>query len=229
MLTAADYFEWVANVGSATTWGGGHFSAFPLTGMQGPTGGAPGPVVGDFWATYSAGNYGPPTTAAVFQFPTVTVGNSGAYYNPATGRYRPPAGRYLISAGMHWVYASGTPTAQLWLYKNGTAIRYSYVQVSTTNYWGPTIINEMVDANGTDYFEIWVSCATTAGGAQIVAGLNWFGATPTQGMVGPPGPAGGLWQCDGGRFSSVDGAGVADSFLYGHRVGHQSCHHWKFG
>ena len=99
------------------------FQAFPLTGMQGPTGGAPGPVVGDFCATNSATINLTGAQALVAGINTVLNGNSGSYYNTTTNRYTPPAGRYRISFSTAPFNSGGqTGSAIFTIRKNGTVI-----------------------------------------------------------------------------------------------------------
>src|SRR5882672_3477028 len=178
-----DFFDFVENVVSGVSSIGGVFSAFPLTGIQGPTGGAPGPVVGDFAA---AGTPSLGTTAAVMIMPVVN-GNSGTYYNAATGRWTPPAGRYNIYGAIGaWSGVGGIGiTAQF--RKNGVGIPSVTMSVNTpgTNQWNAAPLETQVDANGTDYFELWGWTNPGATGSQA-----YFGAFPTQGMVGPQGPQG---------------------------------------
>src|SRR5580765_1408632 len=87
-----------ATLPSVIAWS--YFSAFPLTGMQGPMGPPFGGGTGDFCAILTSGGAFP-TTASKLIVPTILSGNSGGWYNnTTTGRYTPPAGRYYIAASM---------------------------------------------------------------------------------------------------------------------------------
>ena len=177
-----------ATVGNAGQFVNVTFTAFPLTGLQGPTGGAPGPVVGDFYSIYSGADFGISTGSGTLVGPnTIITGNSGAYYNTANGRFTPPAGRYKIWAGLSFYYASVAQNVYFFLRKNGVQFG---TQVTGGNPGGNLLnaveLGAEVDANGTDYFEAW-AIGNVAG---CTGRQAWFGAFPTQGMVGPQGPAG---------------------------------------
>jgi hypothetical protein len=156
------------------------FGAFPLTGMQGPTGGAPGPVVGDFAAMGTPGVSAGGTALAM----PVINGNSGGYYNAATGRWTPPAGRYNLYGCLGaWNNSAGIGIS-VNIRKNGVVFGQTISTNSPgANVWGTVTIEAQVDANGTDYFEIF-------GSATATGSTGYMGAYPIQGMVGPQGPAG---------------------------------------
>lgn len=185
----SDYFEFWATSGPATA-SQGYFGGFPLTGIQGPTGGAPGPVVGDFYA--SAGNTGQTIVAGagtIIQVSNVISGNSGGYYNPTTWRWTPPAGRYFLYGWLSMQAAgAGAATMQMFLTKNGVPIpntsANSYIPLA--NGQGAVAVQATVDANGTDVFDMRAQ-STGNNSTPIGCGL---GAFPTQGMVGPQGPPG---------------------------------------
>jgi hypothetical protein len=193
----SDYFELQAynNVAGASTQSANtvQFTAFPLTGMQGPTGGAPGPVVGDFYAMFVGGPITLPASPTVTAFNSVINGNSGAYYNTTTGRYTPPAGRYCISTGFSIQQTSTNPSSALIsIRKNGTTVITSANTPNPSNgYGGPAVAQITADANGSDFFDV-VTSQTSGTGLQfnVYAGTTWFTAFPTQGMVGPQGSIG---------------------------------------
>jgi hypothetical protein len=180
-----DWFDVQGIASAGVTNATGQFLAFPLTGMQGPTGGAPGPVVGDFFAAGSGGSLNTSVLTAIT--PPVVTGNSGSYYNAANGRWTPPSGRYSVFG---WVDTAGTSAAgviAVALFKNGS----QFSNVRADGYPGAATgpaspyVQAIVDANGSDYFELRGFCAT----ANTITNAA-FGATPTQGMVGPQGPPG---------------------------------------
>jgi hypothetical protein len=184
-----DYFDFVANCSAAGMAAqGGQFTAFPLSGLQGP----PGPIgaaSGDFYAKNS-GTIVPAATAAPVIANSVITGNSGNWYNPGTGRFTPPAGRYYIhgSAGAAGA-SSGASQIIVYLYKNGVSITASQQVPGGVNWSGDPAVDAILDANGTDYFEIWMSANN--GTTIIPANCFCFLAYSTQiGAAGPPGPAG---------------------------------------
>jgi len=181
----SDYFDWVVNNTTGTGWVNGFFSAFPLTGIKGPTGGAPGAVVGDFFAANNT-PFTMATVETVVVPPTIVTGNSGGYYNNSTGRYTPPAGRYLIFGTAVVGYSGGAVLAEMRLRKNGAMVERSVETPANSAYYNTTKVAAIVDANGTDYFELslWGNSVGNA------CSNLYFGATPTQGMVGPQGPTG---------------------------------------
>ena len=183
-----DYFDFVANCAVAGMAAqGGQFTAFPLSGMQGPPG--PSGPAGDFWA-YNSANLAPAANVVtVLIANTVGTGNTSGAYNPTTGRYTPPAGRYFIF-GTCVAAAGGALQYTVFLRKNGVNIpgAVSWETPSNSNYYSTAKIGILVDANGTDYFDLTIN-PNAAGTAVIV--LN-FGAIPTTGVGGPPGPPGPL-------------------------------------
>lgn len=79
----------------------------------------------------------------------------GGYYDTSTSRFTPPAGRYFISA-VALTAAGGVDQAAfgLLIYKNGVRYRADFDSWSgTTN--KSARVNATVEANGTDYFEIF--------------------------------------------------------------------------
>jgi hypothetical protein len=179
-----DYFDYIGNSGNIGQAAVTQFTAFPLTGMQGPSGGAPGSVVGDFTAVII--NNAIATSPATVIPTTIVSGNSGAYYSTSTGRWTPPAGRYLLFGNCS-VFISATGSVIGYLRKNGVNIGGpTYGYVSAAGQSSDVSIQFVVDANGSDFFDFQMQ----AGVAGATANLTTFGATPTQGMVGPQGPQG---------------------------------------
>ena len=180
-----DYFEWVANCASAGMANqGGGFTAFPLSGLQGP----PGPLgasSGDFCAVQTA-NFPPASSTFTTMILTQVVsGNAGNWYSPTTGRFTPPAGRYFIKAA----YSQACATANhiyIQLRKNGVVLIGDVDTSATANYFANPEVSIIVDANGTDWFDVQT---------QSSAGNTWYGAmfmafstqVGPQGIQGPPG------------------------------------------
>ncbi len=99
--------------------------------------------------------------------------NVGSYYSPSA--FTPPAGKYIFT----WRVALSSTTAQQftlaqsYLRKNGT--NYSAIGSSmgtTSNLFDNYGSNgsAVVDASGTDFFEVWAGCFTNTGTWQINAG-----------------------------------------------------------
>jgi hypothetical protein len=177
------------------------FMATPTQGLVGPAGppGPPGsgPANADFFAAYT--NYAMFTTATTVVLPTVVTGNVGAYYSTSTGRFTPPAGRYYIFASAVAALGSGALQFYLSLRKNGANVVYSSETPSGANFYSTAKVAGIFDANGTDYFDIQLY-GNAAGG---LATQIYFGATPTQGLVGPQGPPGPAGNATSGDFMAT--------------------------
>ena len=187
-----DYFDWVANCASANMAAqGGQFTAFPLSGLQGPPG--PLPTVGGDFCAYST-NIGLATGTAVAIPTTILSGNSGNWYNPATGRYTPPAGRYVIRASMFAPNTSSAVGLGVNIRKNGQPLPTAWAGTAAGNgggqvpgsagWWADPNQEVIVDANGTDYFDFVTYCGT--GQYTTIQ----FMAFPITGVQGPAGPGG---------------------------------------
>lgn len=100
----------------------------------------------------------------------------GSAYNTANSRWTPAAGKYHISAAAQ--FKAGTVDARqcaIAVYKNGTIFRMFAALVSGTTDAAAVNGSCIVDANGTDYFEIFaigmgVGNKTVSG----VASETWF-------------------------------------------------------
>lgn len=143
---------------------------------------------GDFYATGSGGatnTVGPTTVIPT----TIISGNVGTYYNTANGRWTPPAGRYSIFGHVNVNVNPGAASFSIWLYKNGTGVTNVLASYQIgAGFNGTGTLEAIVDANGSDYFEL--RHQTTAAGTLSTIG---FGAFPISGIKGPPGdmPTGG--------------------------------------
>ena len=96
-------------------------------------------------------------TATKVDFPT-EIFDFGSYFDVATSRYTPPAGRYRLSAGL--AFSAGTVdgrqvTVEIW--KNGAVHRVFAVQVSGVTDSALVSGTCLVEANGTDYFEVYAT------------------------------------------------------------------------
>jgi hypothetical protein len=86
---------------------------------------------------------------------TLYAGNSGNWFNLATGRFTPPAGRYFIqcTCGMQ-APVGGNGTYVMVPRKNGVRISNAGVNASgSAQFSVPTTYGMEVDANGTDFFD----------------------------------------------------------------------------
>ena len=178
------------NDGSSSQW----VPASPVPMLGGGT--------GDFFASHST-TFPLATTAGVIALNTVKSGNSGSWYNISTGRYIPPAGRYFIQGRLTGT-AGGASNVVAEIRKNGVSlsIGQSLVTIGSLNMYVEPACDAIVDANGTDFFELWGSSSTGSSGW-----LGFFLAFPLTGMQGPMGPIGSLSPDIGKRIRGNFGAG----------------------
>lgn len=122
--------------------------------------------------------------------PPVTLGNVGGWYNAATGVFTPPAGRYYLFGQFHYFSSSAAMYGELRWRKNGVVIPNS-----TMSTFSPSAnANEMVgnavivDANGTDTFDLQVQGSVLMSGA-----VGTMGAFPLQQAAQIPG-TGSAWR-----------------------------------
>lgn len=150
--------------------------------MMPVTGAAASDVVGDFCAV-NIEAIGLPTTPVVMTPPTIQSGNSGGWYNPATGRYTPPAGRYFLHATVTAASQTGSIGIQVNLRKNGEAISAPGGQVTgAATYFADPANVATVDANGSDFFDF-----TCFASGNASTSLIQFLAFPLSGIAaGPP-------------------------------------------
>jgi hypothetical protein len=141
---------------------------------------------GDFFAGFSA-TYTPSTTPAPIVWNTVKSGNSGGWLNIANGRYTPPAGRFFLSSFATFGAQSATiTTPALDIRKNGVGgFAFSSVTINGNQFSADVSVSATVDANGTDYFEIYGSQSVVA--ANVGPGQAGFTAFPISGVQGPAG------------------------------------------
>jgi len=170
----------VASSGIGWLW----FGAFPISGIQGPPG-PPGSIpTGDFFATLSG--FTVLAAGAVVTGYTVAVGNTGSWLNTSTGRYTPPAGRYKIFA-QYSATQNQASHCTLAIRKNGATVQYNTSTIASATYYANPMAEAVVDANGTDYFDVFVSANANANGQNF--GFGAFPISGTKGPQGDPGPA----------------------------------------
>jgi hypothetical protein len=143
---------------------------------------------GDFSALQTSGF---PALTAAFVTAVVTPVITGnalvggvAPYNVSNGRYTPPAGRYLISCGMSVNNTTGPQTIGVRLRKNGTTLEDNYDSLPAANHWSNPDISLLVDASGTDWFDMQITSGGGGGGSPI---SMYFQAFPISGIKGPQG------------------------------------------
>lgn len=94
-------------------------------------------------------------TATKLVFPT-EIFDFGAFYDAANSRFTPSAGKYRLSAGAGWstgIVDARQVTVEIW--KNGAVFRVFGTQVSGTTDSALVSGDCLVEANGTDYFEVY--------------------------------------------------------------------------
>jgi hypothetical protein len=150
------------------------------------------------WATGSI------TKVTSFLTPTVNVGN---YWDSVNSRWIPPAGTYVIS-GQGQISPGATAGLTLYLYKNGVQYAQSWEVSAAAGYTSSPNFSVVVQANGTDYFELWA----IASGGQTINTLGSFfsayGVTLAMGNGAGGTPTGVIQFINGksGAFQSVTGA-----------------------
>jgi len=96
-------------------------------------------------------------------------------FNTATGKLTPKAGKYLLSASIGWSGSVDTARYNTLIYKNGAAYRSGIQQAGAGGQPLDTACCIVVDANGTDYFEVYAWQNSGAGGT--ISGTTfdtWF-------------------------------------------------------
>jgi len=166
---------------------------------------APG---GDFMARYNGASFGMTGTLTPLVFDTVITGNSGGWYSISTGRYTPPAGRYCISGIITAVQVGTASWVGAFILKNGVNIQPATGNTSGASTYTAVPVSAIVDANGTDYFQIGHQ-ASAAGLVQVVANNCSMWAFPISGIKGPPGDPGVNPGADPGNATTPLGANVA--------------------
>lgn len=130
------------------------------------------PKGGGVSANFSAHKNGTDQTVADATTTKVTFTteswDTGGYYDAANSRWTPPAGKRVISCVCYMVGSAGTGPCRLLIYKNGVEYLRGPVMGLPTNDQGVWVVAE-VDANGTDYFEIYEGHAT--GSSKVILGL----------------------------------------------------------
>lgn len=82
--------------------------------------------------------------------------DTGSHYDVSTSRWTPPSGVYRISGAAQ--FEAGTVDARQYaigVYKNGSLFRMFGIQASGTTDQAAVNGSCLVQANGTDYFELW--------------------------------------------------------------------------
>jgi hypothetical protein len=146
---------------------------------------------GDVSAYAPAPSVGASFTTVVFG--TIISGNAGGWLATGTGRYTPPAGRYKLTASVWGYYSAAQTQMQVIIRKNGVNAYSGSTPIQSTqgaNYYGQVDCDCILDANGTDWFDV----QAVASSPGLSAASATFTAFPITGIQGPPGPPGGGWR-----------------------------------
>jgi hypothetical protein len=95
----------------------------------------------------------------------------GSFYDTTNSRWTPPAGRYVLTATIRnngTSIADGDPVAVM-IYKNGSLDFDFRSKMNGTQPQGHSVMT-VVEANGTDYFEVYYLVDTTSGSATQIDG-----------------------------------------------------------
>lgn len=98
----------------------------------------------------------------------------GSYFDTTNNRWTPPAGKVRVSAAVT-VSTAPNGACNLYIYKNGSLLVGSGKTLPTATFSGLAPVSCVADANGTDYFEVYV--ALNAAGAITLYGnatLTYF-------------------------------------------------------
>ena len=104
---------------------------------------------------------------------TTEIFDAGSYYDAPNSRWTPPAGRVLLSAQ---IYVTGTFTSSnaciCAIWKNGAVLKEGFFYPSLANS-ASAPVTVVDDANGTDYYEIYVRQSTSSGTATVDGTAKW--------------------------------------------------------
>lgn len=78
----------------------------------------------------------------------------GSYYDTSTSRFTPPAGKYMLNASVDFEACTDSQIVAVYIYKNGSAFRFKVHRGAGTGSQSASV-TALVDANGTDYFEVY--------------------------------------------------------------------------
>lgn len=109
-----------------------------------------------------------PSTSTKLSF-FFTDFNVGGFYNTSTSQFVPPAGHYILTAICY--YSAGLVAGedyQIFIYKNGSTVIANTINRAVNTSGQSISATAVVDANGTDYFEVYVSAGQ--GGSKTISG-----------------------------------------------------------
>lgn len=193
------------------------------TGRTGPTG-FTGPTGANSGAAFSVHKNGTSQTGIVDSVETkatwsTEVYDIGGFF--ASDKWTPPAGKVHMDAAilMNGDYATGA-LLRIVIYKNGASFKYSTDSGSNVFGAGGASISIDDDANGTDFYEMYVLGDTTTGTNTLNGDAKltfWMGHAIGTGPLGPTGPTGntGPLGVASGAFSvhknGTDQTGITDA------------------
>jgi hypothetical protein len=76
-------------------------------------------------------------------------------FNTSTSSFTPPAGKYILAACVQYLNPTNNARYSTIFYKNGVALKNNNIIAPSVKPCGTSFIT-IVDANGTDFFEVWV-------------------------------------------------------------------------
>lgn len=101
------------------------------------------------------------TVGLVLLTAPVTYGNAGNWYNVANGRFTPPAGRFrLFQNGYVFNSLATSGACSIAIRKNGVEVARN-TGTAATNIGIPISVEAFVNANGTDYFDVYGACGAS--------------------------------------------------------------------
>ena len=154
-IQAGAFLDLVYNTGTSEWWGAN----------IGPGGNAPGSVQASFSAYLNASQGFPQNVATKLQLGS-TEWNVGSFYNTGTYRWTPPAGTVLLTAVAQGSFANAFTVS---IYKNG-----SVYKTGDTLGAGSVLATAMAQANGTDYFEIFLTTNQAGNPSPATGAANTF-------------------------------------------------------
>jgi hypothetical protein len=105
-------------------------------------------------------------TKVIFGFKAEDTG--GAYFDTTLSRYTPPSGRYDVSAQLKFTTGMvAGEVASISLYKNGAEVKANGIACNYAGSCHVTLACKVI-AGGADYFEIFATVSTAAGGTRTV-------------------------------------------------------------
>lgn len=117
--------------------------------------------------------------------------DQGGYYDTVLSRWTPPAGAVHIDGQAHASTVTASTPFFLSIYKNGVALKVGLEYVTTGHSTQAVQVSVDDVCNGTDYYELWITCTTASTASLTNTYLaNYFSGHAIGGPKGDVGPAG---------------------------------------